>query len=1230
MLNLRCLNSYTFHISLYDLAFLGAIFIGLAFAMQLWFTKTVNRSANRFLALALVTMILWMARVLAIDIRLETYLPHWDWLPMQFLLGLGPLLYFYVLKITRPRYKFRWQDLLHFSPLLLEPAALILETREGARTGAASYVTQTYQQLNPLLQLLIFISIITYLRLSNTLIQKFYRRLQPVLMDRPLIEFRWLRRLLAATAVLWCLWIACAAVDYFGYRNQSGIQLYYPFYIFFAVIIIWTAAAAFLKPQAAIMAQTATPTKPPVPAELRAKGAWLKRSMEANLYYQDPELSLSSLAKKLGMQPHELSRIINTAIKKNFNDFINEYRIRDVVSKMQDPAYDNMTMLGIAFEAGFNSKSTFNRIFRQMTGKSAAEFKATLQKDSPPYHLSLYSHSEAVISSHQATPKWAELKLNRNYMFRSNLKIAWRNIRRNKLFSLINIIGLSIGISATVVIFLIAQYDFTFDKFHKDTDRIYRVVSNFSYQGNAGYSRGVSGPVPQVVKTRVTGVELTVPIFSIAPDVFIENKKGEPTKFKAQDRTAFISPGYFKIFNYTWLTGSPSTSLNAPNTVVLASNQAKLYFPTLPYDKIVGKIITYDTLQVTVTGIVQTITENTDLTFKDFISYSTINAHKDLADMAGLTNWGGTNSSSVLFIKLLPGTKPAGIENQLNAMLKKEDPQEKGNSRSFGMERFGDIHFDDRYGVFNFSSAASKNTLYGLLAIAAFLLVLASINFINLTTAQATQRAKEIGVRKTMGSTRTQLIVQFLSETFLITLFAVILSLLLAPVILNVFADFIPAGITITLLFQPAVILFLVILTVVVTVLSGFYPAVMLSRFKPVAVLKNQVQNSSKSRNAWLRKSLSVSQFVIAQFFIMATVLVSKQVYYALHKDLGFKKDAIVVFGAPWNKTNTGKNHLVLNKLCAMPQVELASIGADAPASGGTSSTEGIYTDGKKELKTAVELKFGDSNYLKIYQIKLLAGRNIAQHDTAHALLINNTYAKLIGFKNPADAIGKTFKLDGKQMMIAGVMGDFAERSLHSAINPLALQYAKETYETRVWHVALKPQTAGGNEWKTAITAMGKAFKEVYPDDDFDYSFYDDAIARFYSGEQHISTLLSWATGLSILISCLGLLGLAIYTTNQRTKEIGVRKVLGASVVQIVRLLSTELVVLILLAFVIVTPIAWWAMHNWIEDYADRTTISWWIFAASGAGMLLVAVLTSSFQTVKAAITNPVKSLRSE
>ena len=818
-------------------------------------------------------------------------------------------------------------------------------------------------------------------------------------------------------------------------------------------------------------------------------------------------------------------------------------------------------------------------------------------------------------------------------MIKNYFKIAFRGFWKHKLFTLINIIGLSIGISAALVIYLIVHYDFTFDKFHYDSDRIYRVVTNSSFQGNVHYTSGVRGPLAGAIKSQATGVEITAPLFTLTPDVFIKGKKNVLTRFRAQDRVVLADQQYFKLFKYVWLAGSSSNALDEPNQVVLTSNQAKLYFPALSYDQMIGKIVTYDTLKTTVTGIVQTITENTDFTFHDFISFSTATANKTLGDEVQLNEWDSTNSAFEVFIKLSPQAAAANIEKQLNVILKKNNPprpEEKGSTQSFGLQPLNDVHFNGKYGTFDFSSTASKTTLYGLLVIAAFLLLLGCINFVNLTTAQAAQRAKEIGIRKTMGSSRMQLVILFLSETFFITLFAVIISILAAPLILKLFANFIAPGVKADFIHQPYVLLFLVILTIAVSFLSGFYPAIMLSGYKPVQVLKNQAQsNSNKTRNAWLRKSLTVSQFVIAQFFIMATVLVSKQIYYALHKDLGFKKDAIIIINTPWKTRTTKGNLVLLNKFRSMPQIEQVSIGGAAPSSGSMSSTFATYVDGKKEIKTSVELKFADENYIKLYKIKLLAGRNIREADTLKAFVINNTYARLLGFNDPHAAIGKQLiKFNGDhKITIAGVVADFYERSLHSPINPLVILAGNQT---GTLHVALKPQTSDGNEWKTAIAAMGKAWKEIYPDDDFDYQFYDETIAKFYENEQHTSTLLAWATGLSIFISCLGLLGLAIYTTNQRTKEIGVRKVLGATVAQIVTLLSTELVMLIILAFVIVTPVAWWAMNKWMQSYADRTAISWWIFAASGAGMLAVAVFTSSFQTIKAALANPVKSLRSE
>lgn len=813
-------------------------------------------------------------------------------------------------------------------------------------------------------------------------------------------------------------------------------------------------------------------------------------------------------------------------------------------------------------------------------------------------------------------------------MIKNYFKIAFRNFKRHKLFTFINIIGLSIGISAALVIFLIVYHDFTFDKFHKDGDRIYRVVSDFNYANEPFYNSGVTGPLPDAIKNEVTGVQNVVPIYGQDYKVVIPGKI--QVKFKDEENIIYADQRYFGLLSCKWLAGS-AKQMSQPYQVVLSSDQANKYFPSLSYDQVLGKQVVYaDSIRATVAGVVETYKENSDFKFTDYISFSTIEHVQDVKSQ--LTGWGSTNGNSQCLIKLSPGTAVAGIEKQLRHLLLKYEPdQAKSNYKlTYRLQPLSDIHFNDHYGAMN-NPTASKSTLYGLIAIACFLLLLGCINFVNLTTAQSSQRAKEIGIRKTMGSSRFQLIGQFLSETFLITLLAVVISLLMAPFILKLFSDFISKDVKFDLLSHPSAIIFILLLVVAVSFFSGFYPAMILSKYKPAMVLKNQAfSGTAKTRNAWLRKTLTVSQFIIAQFFIMATILVSKQIYYALHKDLGFKKDAIIYIHTPWNSKNPGLKQVLADKIKALPQVEMLSLGNDVPSSGGWSSNDVTYTDGKKEIKSELYHKSGDENYIKVYQIKLLAGRDIRLSDTTSAMLINSTYAHDLGFRNVADAIGKPVAF-GKTVKreIVGVVGDFHQASLHAPIKPMAI-YPQKPENMGTIHIALKPQTADGNEWKTAIASIQKDWKALYPDDDFEYHFFDESIAKMYDKEQHTSQLLTWATGLSIFISCLGLLGLAMFTTGARTKEIGVRKVLGATVKQIVTLLSTELVLLVILAFVIVTPLAFWAMNKWMQNFADHTSLSWWIFALSGAGMLITAFLTLSFQTIKAAIANPVKSLRSE
>ena len=821
-------------------------------------------------------------------------------------------------------------------------------------------------------------------------------------------------------------------------------------------------------------------------------------------------------------------------------------------------------------------------------------------------------------------------------MISSYIKIALRNFGRHKLFTLINVIGLSIGISAALVIFLIVRYDFTFNKSYPDQDRIYRVVNTVTNQNNTFHNGGVYGAMPEAVKNQVTGLSESAPFYSI--DEFALNHTGAvipgtTQKYKYTSDMILADQRYFDLFPYQWLAGT-KTSLNRPFTVVLTSNKAALYFPGLPYEQVVGKTILYgDSVRTTVTGVVAEPSHNTDFTFSQFLSYSTADHVTILSQNLDKGNWGGITPASQLFVKLTDKASVGNIEKQLNDLVKKNSPAPPPGmkiGRTVSLQKLSDVHFDERYSSYG-GRTADRSMLYGLLIIAAFLLLIACINFINLSTAQAVRRAKEIGIRKTLGSSRLNLLFQFLNETFLLTLFAVVLSCIAAPFLLKLFADFIPAGVKVDFLHQYDLLLFLFALTLIVSLVAGFYPAMVLSGFKPVLTLKNQVSVSTgKTRNALFRKTLTVTQFAIAQFFIMATVLVSKQVYYALHKELGFKKEAIVTVTTPWNK-DPALRQVYINELAALPQVRSISMGGASPSSDDTHSDNITYLDGKKEIKVPIQERFGDGNYINVYGIRLLAGRNIGPEDIGKAFLINHSLAQSLGFSNPSDAVNKVMDYEGRPMHVAGVVADFYYRSLHSPIQPLVIVDRRDNgYFSRNLHIALKPQSDAGHDWQTALAAMQSSFSRIYPDDEFEYGFFDEAIARFYDSERRTAALLSWATGLSILISCLGLLGLAIYTTNQRTKEIGIRKVLGASVTQIVGLLSIEIVWLIGLAFLIITPVAAWAMHQWMQSFADRTSVSWWIFALSGGGMLLLALLTAGFQTIKAAKVNLVVSLKSE
>ena len=592
-------------------------------------------------------------------------------------------------------------------------------------------------------------------------------------------------------------------------------------------------------------------------------------------------------------------------------------------------------------------------------------------------------------------------------MFKNYFKTVLRVFTRNKAFASINVLGLSIGISAALVIFLIVQYEFGYDKIETDNNRIYRVVMDFKFNGNEGHSAAVPAPLSAAIHKEITGVEATVPVMLFQGDGTAKasikrDGSSQPVAFKKQPGIVFTAPQYFSMLPYHWVAGTPESSLKNPFNVVLTESRAKQYFPSKKINDIIGKQINYnDDFTATVSGIVNDLDARTSFNGVEFISFATI-AQTHMQDDFMMNTWNDWMAYSQVYVKLLKGTNPANTEALLAALLNKYNKdanKDAANTMRFHLQPLQDVHFDGLYAIF-YQRLAHKPTLYGLLAVAAFLLLLACINFINLTTANASQRAKEIGIRKTMGSSRKQLILQFLGETFSLTAVACIVSFCLIPLLLKLFADFIPPGLQFQPLHQSYIFLFLLLLALLVSFLAGLYPALILSGYKPVNVLKNQsFTGSNETRHAWIRKTLTVSQFVIAQFFVIATVMVSKQINYSLNADMGFNKDAIVSFDVP--RSDTVPNHRVqlLNEIKNIPGVKMASRGFLTPAAEGAAFTDIKYAGAANDNKESVQLRWGDTNYLKLFNIKILAGRNIMESDTVKEFLINETYAKSLGRK---------------------------------------------------------------------------------------------------------------------------------------------------------------------------------------------------------------------------------------
>ncbi len=799
-------------------------------------------------------------------------------------------------------------------------------------------------------------------------------------------------------------------------------------------------------------------------------------------------------------------------------------------------------------------------------------------------------------------------------MLKNYFKTALRNLRRHKSNSFINIAGLVVGFAAFLLIFLVIQYEESFDDFHTNKDQIYRVVRIGRKAENREYRTGVPFPVTQGLRNDLPQLKNAAAIYSDNNvQVIIPAADGSTLKKFKEPNVFCAEPRFFQMFDFGLAAGNIKTALTDVNTVLLTKDVAAKYFGN--WQSAIDKSLKLYGELMKVTGILNNPPANTDFPLSVVVSYATLMKYSDPND------WGSISDQNYCFVQL---DKNASVD-QFNKLIDRfTDKRIKPVNPGYylALQPLNEIHFDERYGNFN-GRTFSKDLILALSIIGLFLLVIACVNFINITTAQAMNRAREVGVRKVLGGNRVQLLLQFLGETGITTLLALTGSMIVVALCLPFVNNFLDIHLSVSVLYSPKFILFILGALIVVTFLSGFYPAMVLSGFKSISVLKSAV--ITNNRGISLRRGLVVFQFVIAQTLIIGTLVVASQMDYFRNADMGFNKNAIINAGFPGDSLSRTKTGFLQNELNKIPGIQHVSFSTFTPSADG-----GWYTDLRTEsnLNTAnpdmvVSMKPADTSYFSLYDLPLVAGRVYFPSDTMREFVVNETVIKNLGIRNANNAIGKMINVNGKTCPIVGVVKDFHVYSLRDPIGPVVMTTMKNQY-------GLANIKINMSQAKNVIASMQNTWNKYFPDYVFEYSFLDQSIADYYKQENQLSVLYKIFSGIAIFISCLGLYGLISFMAVQRKKEIGIRKVLGAPVRDIVIMLSKEFTILITIAFLIAAPVAWYFMHQWLQQYTFRIVMGTWFFIITIIGSLCIAWLTVGYTAIKAALANPVESLRTE
>jgi len=807
-------------------------------------------------------------------------------------------------------------------------------------------------------------------------------------------------------------------------------------------------------------------------------------------------------------------------------------------------------------------------------------------------------------------------------MFRYFFKTAFRNINSHKGFSFINITGLSLGLTACILIGLFAWDENQYDKFLPGGDQVYRVYNH--YTNNEGSEDRAPAPpmFATTLKQDFPEVERTARVL-MQP----ENK----TLFEAGNKKIYEQSGYyvdstyFDVFPLPFQYGTPVKALDDPSSIVISENMANVFFgDTNP----VGKQLLMDKAPFTIKGV---FVKNPKFHMQ-FDYLVPLAAAQIPSERMQSWQW----QQFYNYVKLKKGTNVGLLQSKFQADVNQKSAsfmKEMQSSNKPMFQRLQKIHLYSANFKFDLAQRGNITYVRALTIIAIFILLIACFNFINLATAKSLQRAKEVGVRKTIGADRKQLIFQFIGETVFLTFISILISIAAGILLLPWLNQFTGKNISFALFANPFVLLLFIILTLLVGILAGFYPALVLSSFKPLKVLKGAVNNHSAGKTPWLRHGLVVVQFTLSVLLIISAVVVFRQVNYLHNKDLGFAKDQIMFF--PMRGDNMFKNDEAFkNELLQLPGVTSVSIGYGFPGDAVAGDEIIVSKNGQQVKQSATQLMV-DYDYIKTLGLQIVAGRDFSKSmstDKDHAWIINETAVKQLGFGTPQNALGKKLSWHVwnnknpdslKTGQVIGVVKDFNYKSLYDKVETTVLQI----FPDAAWKVAVKMKAAGMG---TTINQVKNIWNQFTPEYPIEYKFLDDNFEQMYQSEDKLKSLLWIFTGIAIFVGCLGLFGLAAYTAERRRKEVGIRKVLGASTKGIVLLLSKDFLKLVAISLLIASPVAWYFMNKWLQDFAYRINISWWIFLLAGMLTILLALITVSFQAIKAAIANPVKSLRTE